>query len=449
MATQSIQGLFGGMASPEEMQRQMIEQKAAQFAEMGQNQQLSSMAYKGGANLGQGLAGAFGVNIQDPTIQRATRLRQLASQYNTNTAKGLRDMANALQASDPESAFQLIQRAQAMETQAIEARGKEAEVSLKGAQTLKAGAETQEMFDKQGAKGARVQMLKDAGLGDSEAMGIASNDAAFAKYVENKKVPVPSEYAVQAQKLGYTAKPYLSDYTPDQVKQMEKGVFAYKAGIAQAGATVNKPVDVAAIIKEIGTTQDIKDKANVWKTAGDAYKVQVPMVEKLKEVRNNLPATFTGTFSETALQFGKALSAFGVPVDENKLSNTEYMNSVSSQVLQTIARNFPGSLAVKEMDQLVKSKFSSPQQIKTIARILNDLQTEIEAGTKSYEQLAKLPETERYSKDLNLLTGQNFTKLKRYRDLEDKAREALKTKQPMTKAEVEEAQKLQKELEVK
>jgi len=115
MATQSIQGLFGGMGTPEEMQRQLIEQKAAQFAEMNQNQQLSSMAYKGGANLGRGLAGAFGVEIQDPTIQRATRLRQLASQYNTNTAKGLRDMAAALQATDPESAFQLTQRAQAMD----------------------------------------------------------------------------------------------------------------------------------------------------------------------------------------------------------------------------------------------------------------------------------------------------------------------------------------------
>jgi hypothetical protein len=115
MATQSIQGLFGGMGSPEEMQRQMIEQRAAQFAEMNQNQQLSSMAYKGGANLGRGIAGAFGVDIQDPTIQRATRLRQLASQYNTNTAKGLRDMASALQSTDPESAFQLTQRAQAMD----------------------------------------------------------------------------------------------------------------------------------------------------------------------------------------------------------------------------------------------------------------------------------------------------------------------------------------------
>jgi len=449
MATQSIQGLFGGMASPEEMQRQMLEQRAAKFAEMGQNQQLSSMAYKGGANLGQGLASAFGVDIQDPTIKKATMLRQLASQYNTNTAKGLRDMAAALQPTDPESAFQLTQRAMAMDEAAQKSRKEEAEITLKGAQTSKAGFETQELSDKQAGKNARVQLLRDAGLGESEAMGIASNDTAFSKYIETKKVPVPSDYAVQAQKLGFTAKPYLSDYTPDQVKKMEEGVVANKTAVARAGAAVNKPIDVAAIIKEIGTTQDIKDKATVWKTAGDAYKVQVPMVEKLKEVRNNLPSTFTGTFSETALQFGKALSAFGVPVDENKLSNTEYMNSVSSQVLQTIARNFPGSLAVKEMDQLVKSKFSSPQQIKTIARILNDLQTEIEAGTKSYEQLAKLPETERYSKDLNLLTGQNFTKLKRYRDLETKAKEALKTRQPMTKAEVEEAQKLQKELEVK
>ena len=447
MATQSIQGLFGGMASPEEMQRQMLEQRAAKFAEMGQNQQLSSMAYKGGANLGQGLASAFGVDIQDPTIKKATMLRQLASQYNTNTAKGLRDMAAALQPTDPESAFQLTQRAMAMDEAAQKSRKEEAEITLKGAQTTKAGQEVQKIVDEQAAKGSRVQMLKDAGLGDSEAMGIASNDSAFAKYIETKKVPVPSEYAVQAQKLGYTAKPYLSDYTPDQIKQMEKGVFAYKAGIAQAGATVNKPVDVAAIIKEIGTTQDIKGKADIWKVAGEAYKTQVPMIEKLKEVKANLPATFTGSFSETALQFGKALSALGVPIDENKLSNTEYMNSVSSQVLQTIARNFPGSLAVKEMDQLVKSKFSSPQQIKTIARILSDLQTEIEAGTKSYEQLAKLPETERYSKDLNLLTGQNFAKLKRYRALESKAM-SLQNGQTMTKAEVEEAKKLQQELGV-
>jgi hypothetical protein len=116
MATpQSIQGLFGGMGTPEEMQRQLLEQKAAQFAEMGQNQQLSSMAYKGGANLGQGLAGAFGVNIQDPTIKKATMLRQMASQFDTNTVAGLKQMAAALQGTDPELGYQVMQRAQAME----------------------------------------------------------------------------------------------------------------------------------------------------------------------------------------------------------------------------------------------------------------------------------------------------------------------------------------------
>jgi hypothetical protein len=46
------------------------------------------------------------------------------------------------------------------------------------------------------------------------------------------------------------------------------------------------------------------------------------------------------------------------------------------------------------------------------------------------------------------LTGQNFTKLKRYRDLENKAMEAKRTKQPISKAEFDEAQKLQKELGV-
>ena len=448
MATQGIQGLFGGIGTPEEMQRQLTEQKALQFATMTPQQQASYNIYKNTGNLGRGLAGAMGVDVQDPAVRQATMLRQLAMQYDTNTPEGLKQMAQALQATNPELGMRVMQQAQAMEEQQAKLAKEQADIKLKGAQTLEAGAKGQEIFDKRAAVNSRVQMLVDAGLKDSEARGIASNDTAFSKYVENKNIPTPSDYAIQAGKLGYGVKAKLSDYTPDQIKEMEKGVFAHKAGIAQAGAAINKPVDVAAIIKEIGTREDVKGKSEVWKAAGDAYKMQVPMVEKLKEVRNNLPTTFTGAFSDTALQFGKGLSALGVPVDENKLSNTEYMNSVSSQVLQTIARNFPGSLAVKEMEQLVKSKFNSQQQIKTISRILGDLQTEIEAGTKSYEQLAKLPETERYTKDLNLLTGQNFNKIKKYRALEDKARDALKTGKPMPKDEVDEARQLQKELGV-
>lgn len=433
MATQSIQGLFGGMASPEEMQRQMIEQRAAQFAEMNQNQQLSSMGYKGGANLGQGLASAFGVDIQDPTIKKATMLRQLASQYNTNTAKGLRDMANALQATDPESAFQLTQRAMAMDMEAQKARKEEAEISLKGAQTSKTGQETQELSDKQAGKNARVQLLKDAGLGESEAMGIASNDTAFAKYIENKKVPVPSEYAVQAQKLGFTAKPYLSDYTPDQVKKMEEGVVANKTAIAKAGAM---NLDIGTIFDKARAAGDAKAQSEAWGKAGDTYKSQVALTGKLDRVVADLPATFTGSFANGSLQIAKVAAGLGIPVDTKRITNTEYLNSVTSELVRTIARDFPGSQSNAELQQLLLSKPSSPQQWQTILRLLQDVQRQTKAGTITYEKIAKLPQEERFKVDYNLENGQIQKKLARSDDLTARVRAGT--------ASVDEAQELKK-----
>lgn len=115
MATQSVQGLFGGMGSPEEMQRAALEQKAMQFAQLTQDQQLGAMGYKGGANLGRGLASAFGVDIQDPAMKQASMLRQLASQYDTSTVAGMKEYAAALQGVNPEMANRAMNMAREME----------------------------------------------------------------------------------------------------------------------------------------------------------------------------------------------------------------------------------------------------------------------------------------------------------------------------------------------
>jgi hypothetical protein len=131
MATQSIQGLFGGMGSPEEMQQQALQAKAVQFAQMTPDQQLSVMGYKGGANLGRGLASALGVDVQDPTMKQASMLRQIASQYNTGTSKGMREYAQAISSFNPTLAQEAIKRAEEMEKN-------EAEIDLKKAQTTKA-----------------------------------------------------------------------------------------------------------------------------------------------------------------------------------------------------------------------------------------------------------------------------------------------------------------------
>ena len=97
MATADLSGLFGGVLTPEEQQRQQIETRAAQFAQLAPSQQLAFMGYKAGAGLGQGLAQAAGVDIQDPAIKRATMLRQLAQGIDVTSAEGLQQYATRLQ----------------------------------------------------------------------------------------------------------------------------------------------------------------------------------------------------------------------------------------------------------------------------------------------------------------------------------------------------------------
>ena len=131
MATQGIQGLFGGMGTPEEMQQQIVDQKAMQFSQMTPQQQSSYNIYKNTGNLGRGLASSMGVNVQDPAVRQATMLRQLASQFDTNTPAGLKQMAQALQSTNPELGMKVMQQAQAMEEQMAKTRGASAEAQKK------------------------------------------------------------------------------------------------------------------------------------------------------------------------------------------------------------------------------------------------------------------------------------------------------------------------------
>lgn len=419
-------GLFSSLGGDEaSLQRQLDEQRAAKFAEQTQEQRLAGMGYKAGAGLGRGIAGAFGVDVTDPTIRQAAELRRMASEYDVSSPEGLMQMAQALRGTNPQMAVQLAEKAQDMRKTMAETQAKTSEKLTTEQKNAAA------LADASGAERGTPEWTKT--YKDSLTGLTAKPESKINFGAETERIS----------KATFN-KPY-NELSQEQAAKVDSIMEQRDITSKKAGA--GKPVDVASIIKEIGTKEDVKDKAATWKAAGDAYKMQVPMIAKLQEVKEALPKTFTGSFSDTALQFGKGLSALGIPVDRSKLANTEYMNSVSSQVLQTIARNFPGSLAVKEMDQLVKSKFNSQQQIETISRVLGDLQTEIEAGTKSYEQLAKLPETERYTKDLNYLTGQNFNKLKRYRSLEQKATSLTKG-QTMTRQEVEEAKKLKEDLGV-
>jgi hypothetical protein len=237
-------------------------------------------------------------------------------------------------------------------------------------------------------------------------------------------------------------KPF-SALTQDEIKAVnaeadKRDLAAKKAAAVQIQIPLGE-----AMTKALGMGEK-KEQAASWGTAGEAYKAAIPMIDKLNQVKNSLSSTFTGAGADAKLAFSKGLSAFGIPVNVNEIGKAEYFNAVSSQLVQAIARVFPGSQSNKELDQLLKSKPNAYQEIPTILRLIGQIQDEMIASTKAYEKLDALGVDGRSKANPAIIEGQVYTKLKRYRELEARATGG----KPMQQKDIDEAKKLQQELGV-
>jgi len=239
-------------------------------------------------------------------------------------------------------------------------------------------------------------------------------------------------------------KPF-SALTQDEIKAVNAEADKRDLAAKKASAASLK-VDIPlgdAMTKALGMGE-AAGKAKDWATAGEAYRAAIPMIDKLGQVKASLRTTFTGSGADVKVAIAKGFGAFGVPVDIDKISNTEYFNAVSAQLVQAIARVFPGSQSNKELEQLVKSKPSSYQEIPTIVRLISQIEDEMIASTKTYEKLSALGVKGRSTADASIIEGQIYTKLRRYRVLEAQAASG----KPMQQKDIDEAKKLQQELGV-
>lgn len=115
MADNSIvQGLFGvDPLAYQQKQAATQDAQALQFAQLSGAQQGQYGAFRGGQMAGQAAAGLMGG--QDPMLQAATELKQIASQYDTTTPQGLMQLAQALQGKYPQQAQMAMAAAQDMQ----------------------------------------------------------------------------------------------------------------------------------------------------------------------------------------------------------------------------------------------------------------------------------------------------------------------------------------------
>lgn len=114
------QSLFG-IDPLQYQQQQQIQQSNAnmQLAQMDPLQRANYALMQGGTQLGNvGMQSLLGV--QDPMLQAATELRQLASQYDTTTPQGLKQLAQSLSAKYPQQAQQALAAANKLEAGTLE-----------------------------------------------------------------------------------------------------------------------------------------------------------------------------------------------------------------------------------------------------------------------------------------------------------------------------------------
>jgi hypothetical protein len=196
-----------------------------------------------------------------------------------------------------------------------------------------------------------------------------------------------------------------------------------------------------ALLKIFGMTE-AKDKGETWSKFGTLYKDNAQLINTIDEFKTRAPNAFSGMGADTKKNISKLFSAIGVPVSE-KASDTELLQAFQSGFVQKIAKNFPGSQAVKELEQLIASQPNVKQELPTIIRLLDRFRDERLADQLTYEQLSKLPREKRFETDYNILSVTNTNKIKKYRIYQ----ELYKNKQPFPRGyTAEEAKQLQAEL---
>jgi hypothetical protein len=182
-----------------------------------------------------------------------------------------------------------------------------------------------------------------------------------------------------------------------------------------------------------------KDQAEAWSKAGVAYGEAAKLGKNLREIESLVGDSFVGPYG--SLQAGVS-RVFG---GSQKLSNTEIVDALTKQLVVPLVKQFPGSLAVKELDTLMKTTPNIAQKEETIRRLLARIQEEVKANELAYEA------GERYRAQKGTIVGFNpniaNNRAMRFVELEKKLNKSKDKK--LSDAEKREAESIAVELGLK
>jgi hypothetical protein len=376
MATQdNLQALFGGTMLPEEMQQQLLNQRARDFATLTPAQQLGVMGYKAGAGLGSGLAQAMGVDITDPAIKRMSTLRAL-SQGVENTSEGMAQFAQKLRdAGFPTEAAQAMDKAR-------EIAKTEAETTLKGAQAKK--AENFQMANTASERNRKMISELEVKLAEDPNYTLTPKEEAELRWQIGQETKPRTTFDAESGKA-ITVEPinleqaapninkYLSSkaapgtttskVTTSQVTEpklgegVQKEIATVDEGIVKVGTAEAKIKTLAPSIDNLnlGLIANYEREGNAWLGLETADAKEFKKLRRaVAEQANNLLLLAKGTQTE-----GDAQRARDQIVDDNTWKNKELLKSAFAD-LQTTLADTQKALRVKRESLTSKGRAPAP-----------------------------------------------------------------------------------------
>ena len=468
MATSEILGLFTSPDQYRASQEAAMQQQFAQRANLAPLQKASIFGQQAGYRLGQGIGGALGGT--DPQLEMLSKRNTLLSQLDQNDPDSFMRVAQAAaQMGDPQFALAIAQEGRKAKSEMALTTQRTAEKMTNEQRNALAYASQFGTPDSQEFKDAyqkRFDELTVKPAKDEATTPEIKNARQLALLVAPEGTPeYNAEFNKQLNRLT-TGKPAAQEEVFDLLDKLKaldpvKDKFEYDTLNARlAKLTKGKSIEetigegFGILGKALAAGQKKESEATGtfsaenFKNLGSAVAASTSSKRNIATLENALTNAFTGKFAEGKEAAVASLIALGFPVGDDlkkATSNTQLIQAMGTRYIFPLVKNYPGSLAAKELASLEKTAPNALQQPETIQRLVNLLKDDLAENEYTYNAAKTYKQQNK-----NSLIGFNDAdakiefqnKLNTLKDLVDRVRR----KKSKTQAEDAEIQRLRKEL---
>jgi hypothetical protein len=373
--------LFG--VSPEiyqQNEQDLARKQGLEFAKLDPYERINAMAYTQGRQAGNVVSNLLGA--QDPVMMMLSKRTELGQKYDLTKPEGYASMSKELFAlNDPQGAQIALQKGSELEL-----RQSQIAKNLQDRRTASLGSDVMKANAEAGIKSAIRQLEAQEQTPEVVSALQVYKDQLTA--LTRTKEYAPSEITKlmnERDLLDPVKNKEAYDILTNRMKKLSSGK-SIEESMGEGFGMLAKALS-GALKKEGEETG--KFSAENFNNLGKSVVAGTSSQRNLATLENALTNAFTGKFAESKEGVITSLTALGIPVGsdlKDAASNTQLIQAMGTRYVFPLVKNFPGSLAAKELDRLEKTAPNALQQPETIQRLVNLMKVDLAENKYTYDR---------------------------------------------------------------